>query len=253
MARFFFRTSVARQRHPRARFARRSCSGSLPLADRRCLRVARRLRRRARRHHAARADDVAGVADDGDARAGRGDDDPAVDADDDDAVDGAVRPTAASSSRRLRAQPRLVVAASPASSVPAPPRTGLRTSPCTSRRAGASARARAPAERQRTSLRTAPGVPVGRRAGNAEHRDRRSRSPTRPPGGRLRRVSPCFAATRVKLARNSRETRGVPRCPVVAHRRPPVLPRLPPGHGADALSIVPSRAPRPPPLKRRSG
>ena len=62
--------------------------------------------------------------------------------------------------RRLRASPRLVAAALRASPVPASPRTGSGTAPCTNRSTGVFARARAPAERSRTSLRTAPGSRV---------------------------------------------------------------------------------------------
>ena len=58
--------------------------------------------------------------------------------------------------RRLRATPRLRVAALRASPVLASPSTGSRTT----RRIAAPARARAPAERTRTSLRTAPGSRV---------------------------------------------------------------------------------------------
>ena len=55
-----------------------------------------------------------------------------------------------------RASSRLVAAALRAPPVPASPSTGLRTAGCTFRRIGVSARARAPAERMRTSLRIPP-------------------------------------------------------------------------------------------------
>ena len=58
--------------------------------------------------------------------------------------------------RRLRAAPRLDPAALRASPVSASPSTGSGTAPCTTRRTGVSARARAPAERSRTSLLTGP-------------------------------------------------------------------------------------------------
>ena len=59
-------------------------------------------------------------------------------------------PAARLASASSRAPPR-------ASPVQAAPRTGSGTAPCTNRSAAVSARARAPAERSRTSLRTTPG------------------------------------------------------------------------------------------------
>ncbi len=62
--------------------------------------------------------------------------------------------------RRPRASRRLVTAALRAPTVSASPSTGSRTARCTTKRIGVSAGARAPAERDRTSLRTAPGTAV---------------------------------------------------------------------------------------------
>ena len=67
----------------------------------------------------------------------------------------------------LRAAPRLDAAALRASPVPASPSTGSRTARCTTRRSRVSARARAPAERSRTSLRTATGTGARTSAGTS--------------------------------------------------------------------------------------
>ena len=96
--------------------------------------------------------------------------------------------------RRQRASPRLVAAALRASPVSASPSTGSRSARCTIRRTGAVARALAPAERARTSLRTAPGSRVHMTADSTASASGSVLRTTARGSGRIARHSVAVAA-----------------------------------------------------------